>query len=217
LLTVALANGRLLPEIGALLHRAQMPPLEQTGERRLLLLARAGGLTVRYLLARPADVTLYVGSGVAELGVTGSDMLAEEDHGCRELASLGIGHCRLSVCGPAALSPEWPRLLRLGDRLRVGTRYPAVAKQYFTRLGVTPAIIALSGSVELAPLTGLADVIVDLVATGRTLRENDLVEYALIQRVSARLIAAEAGRCRGTAAVFVDRLRRGTDRRTSSE
>ncbi len=185
MLTLALPRGRLLEEVRSLLVAAGLPAPPE-GEASLLV--EEGGL--RFLLARPADVAVFVREGAADLGVTGRDSLREDRDGCCELLDLGVGRCRLSVAGRLPAGMDWPAFLAArGNRLRVATKHPEAARRYFASLGVEPVIIRLGGALELAPRVGLADVIVDLVQTGRTLAANGLAELAVIEEVSARLIA----------------------------
>jgi len=187
LLTLALAKGRLFEEARGLLAGAGLPVADLAEDRRLLIERPEAGL--RFLLARPADVATYVREGAADLGMTGKDVLLENPGGLYELLDLRVGPCRLMVAGPMEAG-EWEAFMsRKGDRLRVATKFPRVAREYFTGRGLEPAVIALGGALELAPRVGMADVIVDLVATGGTLRANGLHELAEIAPVTARLIA----------------------------
>ena len=138
---------------------------------------------VRYLLVKPADVAIYVERGAADLGVVGSDVLAEQGEDVYELLDLGCGRCRMCV----AAQNGWQDDGNL--TLRVATKYPNTAGRYFEQRSRRIEIIKLSGSIELAPILGLADVIVDIVETGGTLRENDLSVIDEVAEVSARLIA----------------------------
>lgn len=186
MITLALPKGRLLEEATALLARAGLPPAD-LGDGRLLVQPEEG---LRYLLARPADVVTYVKEGAADLGVAGKDVLGENPGGYYELLDLGIGRCRLSVAGALPRGVGWEEFLAArGNRLRVATKHPAAARAYFAARGLSATIIPLGGALELAPQVGLADVIVDLVQTGRTLRANGLTELAEIMPVTARLIA----------------------------
>ncbi len=186
-LTLALPKGRLLPEISGLLERAGLPVAGMEEEGRLCV--DAGGV-VRYLLTRPSDVITYVREGAADLGVTGKDILLENPEGCIELLDLQIGVCRLSVAGVLPAGVGWEEFLaRKGNRLRVATKHPVATRRYFAGLGLEPVVITLGGALELAPQVGLADVIVDLVQTGRTLQLNGLYELAEIAPVTARLLA----------------------------
>ena len=185
MITLALPKGRLLEEASRLLARAGLPPAD-LGDGRLLVEAGEG---LRYLLARPGDVVTYVKEGAADLGVAGKDVLGENPGGYYELLDLGIGRCRLSVAGilPPGTDPEG--FLAARRSLRVATKHPLAARAYFAARGLAATIIPLGGALELAPQVGLADVIVDLVQTGQTLRANGLTELAEIMPVTARLIA----------------------------
>ncbi|MEW6545313.1 MAG: ATP phosphoribosyltransferase [Bacillota bacterium] len=186
-LTVAVLKGRVFPEARDLLGRAGLAGVGMLSDSRRLVWAADGGW--RYLLVRPHDVVTCVREGVADVGLVGKDVLLEDSGGVYEILDLGIGACRLSVAGPSSLASAWPDvLLARGDGLRVATRYPRATRDYFARRGYSPHVIQLSGAVELAPQVGLADVIVDLVATGRTLRENGLAEYDLIEHITTRLV-----------------------------
>jgi ATP phosphoribosyltransferase len=184
-LTIAVPRGSLF--------RATLDVLDSLGidtgeirsnDRRLVF---PGVLTVR-----PSDVPTYVEHGAADLGITGKDVLMEQaDRDVYELADLGYGHCRMIVAAPAddgADDPLGERLRRSGV-VRVATKYPRVATDHFTSTGRQAEIVEVKGSVELAPITGLADAIVDLTATGKTLAENGLVEREAIWESTARLIA----------------------------
>ena len=138
---------------------------------------------------RPSDIPSYVEHGAADVGITGRDVLAEQsDRDVYELLDLGFGACRMVVAAPAGGDPLGESLRRLG-RVRIATKYPRVAATHFAATGRQAEIVEVKGSVEIAPLTGLADGIVDLVATGRTLAENRLVEREPIFESTARLIA----------------------------
>lgn len=195
-ITLAVPRGRVFAEARVLLTRAGLPAAASLREEGRLVW---DGGAVRYLLMRPRDVVRCVREGVADAGLAGRDVLLEDGGGVCELLDLGIGRCRLSVCGPPGAA--WPGLLAgQGTGLRVATRYPRLVREHFARRGHFPRVIELNGAVELAPQVGLADVIVDLVATGRTLQENGLVEYEVILPVSTRLVANTVSfRCRATA------------------
>ena len=141
---------------------------------------------VRYLLVKPSDVAIYVEHGAADIGVVGKDVLLETQPDVYELLDLDLGKCRLAV----AAKNGWQENLSLP--LRVATKYPHVAKEYYEAQGRQIEIIKLNGSIELAPLLGLSDVIVDIVETGTTLKENNLSVYATVAPSSARLIANKA-------------------------
>jgi ATP phosphoribosyltransferase len=183
-LTIAMPTGRILREALELLEEAGYPVEEDCFEttRKLTVPLPEAGLS--FFLAKPGDVPTYVEYGVADLGVVGKDVLMEEERDVYELLDLGISRCRIAV---AAL-PDW----RPSLHPRVATKYPRIAGRYFLDKGEQVEIIRLSGSVELAPLIGLADRIVDIVSTGRTLRENGLVELETVSDVTSRLIANRA-------------------------
>jgi ATP phosphoribosyltransferase len=188
-LTIALPKGRILTQAIPLLRRAglDLTAVGAAGEHdRRLLLDLPGGL--RVLLVKPVDVPTYVEHGVADLGVAGYDTLCEEARDLYEPVDLGIGACRLVVAEPA----EAPVALRRGMALRVATKYPRLALRHYRSLGIQPEIIPLSGSVELGPITGLSDQIVDLVESGETLRQNKLREAGTILHVTSRLIVHPA-------------------------
>jgi ATP phosphoribosyltransferase len=185
-LTIAIPRGALFLGTLDLLDALGIDTAEiRTNDRRLLF-ADAGVLTVR-----PSDVPTYVEQGAADLGITGKDVLLEHpDREVYELADLDFGRCRMIVAVPAetASDPLGEGLRRRGV-VRVATKYPRIATRYFAETGRQAEIVEVKGSVELAPVTGLADAIVDLTATGKTLTENGLVEREAIWESTARLIA----------------------------
>ncbi|MBV9944716.1 MAG: ATP phosphoribosyltransferase [Solirubrobacterales bacterium] len=151
---------------------------------RRLLFERAGIITMR-----PSDVPTYVEAGAADLGITGKDVLLEQsERELYELVDLGYGHCTMVLATVAGTDPAAEALRRLGV-MRIATKYPRIATRYFLETGRQAEIVEVKGSVELAPLTGLAEGIVDLTASGATLRENGLVVREEIARSTARLIA----------------------------
>lgn len=163
-----------------LLERAgYLPPEDLVHTRRLILVDEDN--QIRYLLAKPVDVPTYVEHGAADLGIVGKDVLLEAGADVHELLDLGIGRCRLAVAG----APE----RELANVRRVATKYPNYTRKYFLHRNQQVETIYLNGSVELAPLIGLADCIVDLVETGRTLAENGLVTWLDLEDISTRLIA----------------------------
>jgi ATP phosphoribosyltransferase len=204
-LTIAIPRGALFAETLDLLDRLGFPTDElRTGDRRLMF-PEAGVLTVR-----PSDVPTYVEHGAADLGITGKDVLTEQrEREVYELADLGYGRCRMIVAVPAGDDDPLGERLRRSGVVRVATKYPRVAKEHFNATGRSAEIVEVKGSVELAPLTGLADAIVDLTATGRTLVENGLVEREAIFEATARLIANPVAHKLKAAAVdsFVARVR----------
>ena len=180
MLTIAMAKGRVLKDAVALMGRAgYLPPVNLERTRKLILNDEAHH--IRYLLAKPVDVPTYVERGAADLGVVGKDVLLEAGSDVHELLDLGVGRCRLAIAGPPGHD--------LGLVRRVGTKYPNYTRNYFLRRHQQVETIYLNGSVELAPLIGLADCIVDLVETGRTLEENGLVTWLDLEEISTRLIA----------------------------
>jgi ATP phosphoribosyltransferase len=186
-LTVALAKGRLLDPSVELLRRAgyDVPDLGDSTRR---LVAEAGD-GLRFLLVKPEDVPTYVEYGAADVGIVGRDVVEESGRDVYEPLLLGFGQCRLVVAGPidAGNVP-----LRLRPNVRVATKYPRLARDYFVGRGLSVEIVTLRGSIELAPAAGLADLIVDLVDTGRTLRDNGLVELRTILESQACLIVNRA-------------------------
>jgi ATP phosphoribosyltransferase len=184
MLTLALAKGRLADQAVELLEAAGVDcRVVREKTRRLILEDEAAGL--RFIMAKPADVPTYVDYGAADIGIVGKDTLLEEGRQLYEVANLGFGACRMCVCGPASLEG---RLDTLPNK-RVATKYPRIARAYFeSRKRESVEIIYLNGSVELAPLVGLAEVIVDIVESGRTLQENGLVVLETIAEISARMV-----------------------------
>lgn len=162
-------------------------PLRDAGRR---LVVEAGDGTT-FITTRPSDVPTYVESGAADVGIVGKDVLHERDPDVYELLDLGFGGCRMVYATLAGEDPTPAALEHLGV-VRVATKYPVTATEHFTRTGRQAEVVKVNGSVELAPLVGLAHGIVDLVATGRTLRENGLAEREQILSSSARLIANRA-------------------------
>lgn len=186
LLRIALAKGRLYEPALALFARAGLA-LDGDPGRRLLMPSISPG--VEFLAVKPADVPVYVESGAADLGVTGSDVLRENEADVLEPLELGFGLCRLVVASPAA--GHWPTLPG-GQTARVATKYPRLARSHFAARGRPVDIVTVSGSVEVAPLLDLAHWIVDLVDTGNTLRANGLVERETILTIGAVLVANRA-------------------------
>jgi len=190
-LTIALSKGRILEQTLPLLAAAGLHPAEDVQKtRKLMVDGNFGGQDIRFLIIRAADVCTYVEQGAADLGVAGRDSLLEYRPHVYEPLNLNIGRCRLCVCGPEALvragAPE------RGSRIRVATKYDHLATEYFLSQGVQAEIIHLYGSMELAPLVGMAERIVDLVETGGTLKANGLIEETTLCDISSRLIANPA-------------------------
>ncbi|MFQ3589738.1 MAG: ATP phosphoribosyltransferase [Chloracidobacterium sp.] len=186
--TLALAKGRLQDATLARLAQAGIVVSPEQLESRRLVLTDAAG-EYRFLLVKPGDVPIYVEHGVAQAGVCGRDVLLETEPDVYEPLDLGFGVCRLVVAGyPNA---DWRQTNRL-SKLRVATKYPNVTQRHFQTRATPVEIIPLTGSVELAPVLGLADCIVDIVETGQTLAENGLVMLEEIATVSARCIVNRA-------------------------
>ena len=178
-LKVAMPKGRIYKKASALFRSAGLPiPLDVDETRKLVIPLPEAGM--EFILAKPVDVPTYVEYGVADIGIVGKDVLMEENKDVYELLDLGIARCRMSVIG----LPDW----KPGIRQRVATKYPNVASQYFREQGQQVEVVKLNGSIELAPLIGLADRIVDMVETGQTLKENGLVEMTSIFEITSRLI-----------------------------
>lgn len=183
MITIALAKGRLAEHAAALLAGAGIDCSALLAPSRKLILYNADE-TVRFILVKPSDVPTYVEYGVADLGVAGKDTLLEEGKSLFEMLDLKFGRCRMVVAG----YPEKKDLWITHAHTRVATKYPNIARDYFSQRGETIEIIKLNGSVELGPLIGLSDVIVDIVESGRTLAENGLVVLEEICAISARLV-----------------------------
>jgi ATP phosphoribosyltransferase len=188
-LTVALPKGRLLEPAADLFRRLGWPCDLGNGSRQLLITetneADGAGKTMCFLLVKSADVPVYVEYGAADLGVVGQDALWESGRDVYEPLPLGFGRCRLVVAGAPS---QRGRDFRLATGLRVATKYPRLTRAYFQERGLSVEVIALTGSIELAPLVGLADLLVDVVETGRTLRENGLIELEEIVACQATVI-----------------------------
>jgi len=185
-LRIALAQGVLLPDTRLALEAAGLATDALADGGRRLVLPSAD---VDYVLARPSDVPTHVAHGAADVGIVGKDVLLESDADVLELVDLGYGRCRFVVAAPTgSVDRSLDEYRHLGS-LEVATKYPRVAERHFQGRGMQVEIIKLSGSVELAPQVGLADWIVDLVSTGRTLRENSLSIVEEIATCTARLIA----------------------------
>lgn len=189
-ITLALPKGRILKEALPLLARIGIVPEPEFADEdsRKLTFATSRD-DVRIIRVRSFDVATFVAFGAAQLGIAGNDVLVE--FGFTEIyapVDLSIGKCRLSVAQPADLDPDLSRL----SHVRVATKYPGVTRRHFAARGLQAECIKLNGAMELAPLTGLASRIVDLVSTGRTLAENGLVEVEVIAEVTSRLIVNRA-------------------------
>lgn len=183
-LRLAVPRGALFGETLDLLQRIGLDTQPIRDNDRKLLFEELGIITMR-----PSDVPTYVEAGAADLGITGKDVLMEQsERAVYELADLGYGRCTMVVASPAGEDAAADALRRLGV-VRIATKYPRIANRHFLATGRQAEIVEVKGSVELAPLTGLADAIVDLTASGTTLRENNLVVREEIAECTARLIA----------------------------
>jgi ATP phosphoribosyltransferase len=187
-ITLALAKGRIFEETLPLLAAAGIRPAEDPeASRKLILATNRPGL--RLILVRAADVPTYVQYGAADLGVAGRDLLAEHGgQGLYQPLDLGIARCRMVVAVPEEF--DYAAAVKRGARLRVATKYIHTAREHFAAKGMHVDLIKLYGSMELAPLAGLADAIVDLVSTGHTLQANELVAVEDIMPITARLIVS---------------------------
>ncbi|MBI2747225.1 MAG: ATP phosphoribosyltransferase [Burkholderiales bacterium] len=190
MITLALSKGRIFDETLPLLKAAGIEVLDDPEKTRKLILA-TNQPEVRVVLVRATDVPTYVQYGGADLGITGLDTLIEHgSDGLYQPLDLQIAKCRVSVAVREGY--DYAAAVRQGARLRVATKYVAIAREFFAAKGVHVDLIKLYGSMELAPLTGLADAIVDLVSTGNTLKANHLVEVERIMDISSRLVINQA-------------------------
>jgi ATP phosphoribosyltransferase len=195
MITLALSKGRIFDDTLPLLRAAGIEVTEDADKSRKLILATTRP-DVRVVLVRASDVPTYVRHGGADVGVAGLDVLLEDEAGHDAAGTLykpldlGIARCRLSVATRADV--DWAGTVRQGARVAVATKYTHLARQHFAAKGMHVDLIKLYGSMELAPLTGLADAIVDLVSTGSTLKANQLVEVEKIMDISARLVVNPA-------------------------
>ena len=185
MLNVALPKGRLGEKVYAMFEAAgfECPSIKENN-RKLIFENQEKG--VRYFWVKPSDVSIYVERGAADIGVAGKDILLEYEPDIYELLDLGIGKCRMAVAGPKDFFDDGVRTLR------VATKFTHIASDYYASIGREIDIIKLNGSIEIAPILGLSDVIVDIVETGTTLKENNLEVKTTILPISARLIANKA-------------------------
>ncbi|NLK28479.1 MAG: ATP phosphoribosyltransferase [Clostridiales bacterium] len=187
-ITMALAKGRLAYKTLEILEQIGISceEIKDKASRKLIFINE--DLRLKFFLAKASDVPTYVEYGAADIGVVGKDTILEEGRKMYEVLDLGLGKCRMCVAGP----PSAKELLNHGELIRVATKYPNIAKDYFyNKKHQTVEIIKLNGSIELAPIVGLAEVIVDIVETGSTLRENGLVVLEEICNLSARMVVNE--------------------------
>ena len=197
-ITIALSKGRIYDETLPLLAAAGITVAEDPEKSRKLIFP-TNQPDVRVVLVRASDVPVYVQYGGADLGVSGLDSLIEHGgQGLYQPLDLQIAKCRMSVAVPEGFDYA---SIQPGSRLRVATKYTAVAREFFAEKGVHVDLIKLYGSMELAPLTGLADAIVDLVSTGKTLKANKLIEVEQIMDISSRLVVNQAALKLKTAAI----------------
>ncbi len=188
-LTIALPKGRVMKEALKIFAKIGIVPSENMEEsRKLIFDDQEKGLS--FLVVKPSDVPTYVEYGAADIGIAGKDVLSEQSRDLYEPLDLKIGRCRMIVAEPSALSAkddpsQW-------TSIRIATKYPNITERYFASKGIQVELIKLYGSIELAPLIGLSERIVDLVETGETLRQNGLVEVEKIMYISSRLIVNKA-------------------------
>ena len=185
-LSIAVSKGRLLDSFIEILEKAKYPCDNLKKEtRKLVIESKEAGL--RFILAKPADVPTYVEYGAADLGVVGKDTLMEADKNVAELVDLGYGRCQLVVAIPKALGIT--NVTDLDFNSRVASKYPRITLEFFNKKGIQVEIIPLNGSIELGPIIGLSEAIVDITETARTLVENGLVVIDTIMESTSRLIA----------------------------
>ncbi|MCK5235761.1 MAG: ATP phosphoribosyltransferase [Deltaproteobacteria bacterium] len=189
-LTIALPKGRIQKDTEKIFSNAgiTIPKKENSDDRRLIFENKEDNL--RFMIVRAQDVPTYIEFGAADIGIAGSDVLIEQGRDLYEPLDLKIGKCRLSVAEPVELKKSdnpgnW-------THIRVATKYPNITKKYFSDKGIQTELIKLYGSIELAPILGLSERIVDLVETGETMRQNGLIEVETIMEVSSRLIVNRA-------------------------
>ena len=186
MLNIPLPKGRLGEKVYAMFAKAGFEcPALMENSRKLIFDNESAG--VRYFWVKPSDVAIYVERGAADVGVAGKDILLEYQPDVYELLDLNVGKCRMAVAAPEGFRDDPNRTLR------VATKFSRIARNYYTSMGRDIDIIHLNGSIEIAPILGLSDVIVDIVETGTTLRENNLSVIEEIVPISARLIANKAG------------------------
>ena len=189
-ITIALSKGRIFEETLPLLAAAGIVPAEDPEKSRKLIIG-TNRADVRVVIVRASDVPTYVQYGAADLGIAGKDVVLEHGGaGLYQPLDLNIAKCRMCVAAPAGF--DYAAAVRSGARLRIATKYISVAREHFAAKGVHVDLIKLYGSMELAPLAGLAEAIVDLVSSGSTLKANNLVEVEEIMNISSRLVVNQA-------------------------
>lgn len=200
-LKIALTKGRVEQQVLPLLEEAGLDCSQVRNKQRRLIFD-SETQPYEFILAKGPDVTTFLERGAADIGIVGSDILTEHESTQYELLDLGVGKCQFVLASTADFDPVAPR------RKIIGTKYPLITQRYFDRLGQDVEIIKIEGSVELVPLTGLADAIVDITETGTTIRENHLQIYDYLQPVSTRLVVNRLALKQQQAAIFdlVDRL-----------
>ena len=197
-LTVALAKGRLADKAMDLFERAGISCEEMKDKSSRKLIFTNEELKIRFFLAKANDVPTYVEYGAADIGIAGKDTILEERRKLYEVIDLGMGRCRMCVCGPESARER----LKHHELIRVATKYPNIAKDYFyNKKHQTVEIIKLNGSIELAPIVGLSEVIVDIVETGSTLKENGLVVLEEVCPLSARMVVNQVSMKRENARI----------------
>jgi len=184
-LTIALPKGKLFAPSAEMLAKVGCTAEDLSENSRKLVITNEKE-KLHFIITKTADLPTYIEYGAADIGIIGKDVLLEEEKDLYELLDLRFGLCRMMVAVPEALKRE-----KLSDyaHMRVATKYPRIAESFFHSMGIQMEFIKLNGSIELAPMVGLAEIIVDLVETGRTLKANNLLEVATIQPVTARFIA----------------------------
>lgn len=200
-LKIALTKGRVEQQVLPLLEEAGLDCSQVRNKQRRLIFD-SETQPYEFILAKGPDVTTFLERGAADIGIVGSDILTEHESTQYELLDLGVGKCQFVLASTADFDPVAPR------HKIIGTKYPLITQRYFDRLGQDVEVIKIEGSVELAPLTGLADAIVDITETGTTIRENHLQIYDYLQPVSTRLVVNRLALKQQQAAIFdlVDRL-----------
>ncbi len=215
MLTIALSKGRIFEETMPMLERAGISIAENPESTRKLII-KTSHPNLQIIIVRASDVPTYVQFGAADMGVAGKDVLLENGvEGLYVPIDLGIAQCRMSVATQEGF--DYNSAVKQGARLKIASKYVQCAREHFANKGVHVDMIKLYGSMELAPLVGLADAIVDLVSTGNTLKANQLVEVETIMQISAQLIVNQAAhkRHRSEMQEFLDAFTRATEKQSS--